>query len=114
MIVPYTHVVLLGGIVFLLGMICVLTRRNLIMILLGLEIMLNAAAITFAGAGLHLQHMEGQVMALFILAVAAAEVSVGLALIVCIYRQTGSVDPECTEGNQCRLDPGTPADEPNN
>lgn len=114
MIVPYTHVVLLGGILFLLGMICMLTRRNLIMILLGLEIMLNAAAITFAGAGLHLQHIEGQVIALFILAVAAAEVSVGLALIVCIYRQTGSVDPGCMEGNQCRLDPGTPAKQANN
>ncbi len=106
MIVPYTHVMLLGGVLFLLGMICTLTRRNLIMIILGLEIMLNAAAVTFVGAGLHLQQIEGQAIALFILAVAAAEVSVGLALVVCIYRQTGTVDPECIEGNECRLKPG--------
>ena len=104
MIVPYTHVVLLAGILFVLGMACTITRRNLIMVLLGLEIMLNAAAVAFVGAGLHLQHVEGQVIALFILAVAAAEVSVGLALIVCIYRQTASVDPECIESNACKLE----------
>ncbi len=104
MIVPYTHVILLGGILFLIGMVCTITRRNLIMILFGLEIMLNAAAVTFVGAGLQLQQIEGQAIALFILAVAAAEVSVGLALIVCIYRQTGTIDPKCIEGNVCRLE----------
>ena len=93
MIVPYNHVLLLVGLLFLMGMFCVVTRRNLIMILLGLEIMLNAAAIAFVGAALHWQHLEGQVMAMFIMAVAAAEVSIGLALIVCVYKRTGSVDP---------------------
>ena len=66
---------------------------NLIMILLGLEIMLNAAAIAFVGAALRWGHLEGQVMAIFILASAAAEVSIGLALIVCAYRRMGTVDP---------------------
>jgi NADH-quinone oxidoreductase subunit K len=103
MIVPYTHVMLLAGILFLIGMLCTITRRNLIMILMGLEIMLNAAAVAFVGASLHARHAEGQVMALFVLAVAAAEVSVGLALIVSIYRQTETVDPQCLEGNECRL-----------
>lgn len=93
MIVPYNHVLLLVGLLFLMGMFCVVTRRNLIMILLGLEIMLNAAAIAFVGAALHWQHLEGQVMVIFIMAVAAAEVSIGLALIVCVYKRTGSVDP---------------------
>lgn len=93
MIVPYTHVLLLASVLFLCGMMCAITRRNLIMVLIGLEIMLNAAAIAFVGAGLHWLQVEGQVMAFFILAVAAAEVSVGLALIVCIYHKTGSVDP---------------------
>ncbi|MFW6284335.1 MAG: NADH-quinone oxidoreductase subunit NuoK, partial [Desulfosalsimonas sp.] len=101
MIVPYTHVMLLGAIVFLMGMICTLTRRNLIMIIVGLEIMLNAAAIVFVGAGLQFQQIEGQVMALFIVAVAAAEVSVGLAMVVCIYRQTQSLDPQCTQDSRC-------------
>lgn len=104
MIVPYTHVLLLAAILFLIGMLCTITRRNLIMILLGLEIMLNAAAVAFVGASLHAQHAGGQVMALFVLAVAAAEVSLGLALVVCIYRQTGTVDPECIESNECRLE----------
>lgn len=93
MIVPYSHVLLLAGILFLMGMLCAVTRRNLIMILLGLEIMLNAGAVAFIGAALRWQHLEGQAIAIFIMAVAAAEVSVGLALIVCAYKRKGSVDP---------------------
>jgi NADH-quinone oxidoreductase subunit K len=93
MIVPYSHVILLAGILFLMGMFCAVTRRNLIMILLGLEIMLNAAAVAFIGAALRWYHLEGQAIAIFILAIAAAEVSVGLALTVCAYKRKGSVDP---------------------
>lgn len=92
-IVPYGHVLLLAGILFLLGMFCAVARRNLIMILLGLEIMLNAAAVAFIAAALRWQNMEGQAIAIFILAVAATEVSIGLALIVYSYKRTGSVDP---------------------
>ena len=94
MIVPYSHVIMLAGILFLMGMFCVVTRRNLIMILLGLEIMLNSGAVAFVGAALRWQHLEGQAIALFVLAVAAAEVSVGLALIVCAYKRKGSIDTE--------------------
>jgi NADH-quinone oxidoreductase subunit K len=94
MIVPYHHVVVLSGLVFLMGAFCAVARRNLITILLGLEVMLNAGAIGFVGAALRWQQMEGQVFALFIIAIAAAEVSLGLALIVCLYRRTGSVDPD--------------------
>jgi NADH-quinone oxidoreductase subunit K len=93
MIVPYSHVLMLAGILFLMGIFCAVTRRNLIMILLGLEIMLNASAIAFIGAALQWQHLEGQAVAIFILAIAAAEVSVGLALIVCAYKRKGTVDP---------------------
>ena len=94
MIVPYNHVLVLAGMVFFMGMFCAVTRRNLIMILVGLEIMLNAAAIAFVGAALQWQHLEGQAVAVFILTIAAAEVSIGLALIVCAYKRTGSVDPK--------------------
>ena len=97
MIVPYSHVLALAGIVFLLGMVCTVTRRNLIMVLLGLEIMLNAGALALVGASLRWMSMDGQALALFIVVVAAAEVSVGLALIVCVYRRTGSVDPAFEE-----------------
>lgn len=93
MIVPYSHLVALSGLLFLIGMICVAARRNLIMILLGIEIMLNAAMITFVGASLRWQDLEGQAFVLFVIAVAAAEVSVGLALIVCAYRRAGTLDP---------------------
>ena len=94
MIVPYSHVLMLSALLFLMGMMCMVARRNLIMMVLGLEIMLNAAAVGFVGASLRWQHMDGQAMAIFIMAVAAAEVSVGLALIVHVHRRTGSVDPD--------------------
>lgn len=94
MIVPYSHILFLATLLFLMGMFCALTRRNLIMIVLGLEIMLNAAAVAFVGAALRWQEMDGQAMAIFIIAVAAAEVSIGLALIVSKHRDTGSVDPD--------------------
>ena len=101
MIVPYTHVLLLAGILFLCGMICTTTRRSLIMMIIGLEIMLNAASVAFVCAGLHWMQVEGQVMAFFVLAVAAAEVSTGLVLIVCIYRRSDSVDPKCIDTEAC-------------
>lgn len=93
MIVSFGHVLVLSGLLFLLGTVCAVARRNLIMILLGVEIMLNAATIAFVGAALRWQDMEGQAFVLFIFAVAAAEVSVGLALIIGVYRRTGSIDP---------------------
>ena len=93
MIVSFGHVLFLSGLLFLLGTVCAVARRNLIMILLGVEIMLNAATIAFVGAALRWHDMEGQVFVLFVFAVAAAEVSVGLALIIGVYRRTGSVDP---------------------
>lgn len=93
MIVSFGHVLVLSGLLFLLGTVCAVARRNLIMILLGVEIMLNAATIAFVGAALRWHDMEGQVFVLFVFAVAAAEVSVGLALIISVYRRTGSVDP---------------------
>ena len=94
MIVPYSHILVFSAILFVMGISCLLARRNLIMMVLGLEIMLNAASIAFVGASLRWLHLDGQAMAIFIMAVAAAEVSIGLALIVYAYRRTGSVDPD--------------------
>ena len=93
MIAPFGHVLLVAGIIFALGVFCAVVRRNLIMIVLGIEIMLNAAAIVFAGAALRWNDLKGQTFVLFILAVAATEVSVGLAIIVYAFRRTGSFDP---------------------
>jgi NADH-quinone oxidoreductase subunit K len=94
MIVPLGHVFLLAGIIFSLGLVCTVARRNMIMTLVGVEVMMNAAAIAFVAAALRWQLMEGQVFVLFILAAAAVEVSVGLALVVSAYRRTGSLDPD--------------------
>ena len=93
MIVPFGHVLMVAGIIFALGVFCAVVRRNLIMIVLGIEIMLNAVSIVFVGAALRWNNLDGQTFVLFILAVAATEVSVGLAIIVYAFRRTGSFDP---------------------
>lgn len=92
--ISFGYVLALAGIVMVLGMICAVARRNLIMILLGVEVMLNGAAIAFIGASLRWQQLEGQVFVLFVIAIAAAEVSLGLALIVYLYHRSGSLDPQ--------------------
>jgi NADH-quinone oxidoreductase subunit K len=88
------HVLLLAAVLFLLGLIGVMVRRNIIFILLSLEIMLNAAGLAFITAGFHWGQADGQIMFMFILAMAAAEVSVGLALVLELYRRIHSLDAD--------------------
>jgi NADH-quinone oxidoreductase subunit K len=83
---------LLAVILFVLGMIGVVIRKNVIFMLLSVEIMLNAASLAFIVAGSKWGQPDGQVMFLFILAMAAAEVSIGLALILQIYHQHKSLN----------------------
>ena len=92
MIVPFGHVLFLAILLFILGAACTVARRNLIMILIGVEIMLNAAGLAFVGASLKWHQLDGQALVIFILTVAASEVAVGLALVLYSYRRTGSVD----------------------
>jgi NADH-quinone oxidoreductase subunit K len=94
MIVPYSHVLILAGLLFFMGAACTVARRNVFMILIGVEIMLNAAGLAFVGASLKWGHLDGQAFVIFIMAVAAAEVAVGLALIVYCHRRTGSVNAD--------------------
>jgi NADH-quinone oxidoreductase subunit K len=94
MIVPYGYVLVLSGILLFIGAVCVMARRNLIMILIGVEIMLNSAGIAFVAASLRWGSMAGQAFVLFIMAVAASEVAVGLALIIYLRRRTGSVNAD--------------------
>jgi len=94
MIVPYGHVLLLAVTLFVMGAACCVARRNLLMILIGVEIILNAAGVALVGASLKWHQLDGQVFVIFIMAVAAAEVAVGLALILCSQRRTGSVDAD--------------------
>ena len=77
---------------FSLGLIGLLVRRNLIFVLMSLEVMLNAAGLAFIVAGSRWHQAEGQVMFLFILTMAAAEVAVGLALVMQVYHRFKSLD----------------------
>ena len=85
---------LLAGLLFVLGLIGVLVRRNMIFILMSIEIMLNAAGLAFVVAGSRWGQADGQVMFIFILAVAAAEVSVGLALVLQLYHRLQTLDAD--------------------
>ncbi|MBL7699292.1 MAG: NADH-quinone oxidoreductase subunit NuoK, partial [Chitinophagaceae bacterium] len=80
-------VLIVASILFVLGLIGVLTRKNIIFMLLSVEVMLNAAGLAFVAAGSRWQQPDGQVMFLFIVSMAAAEVSVGLALVLQAYHQ---------------------------
>ncbi len=93
-LVPYSHVLILAGILFLMGAVCAIARRNLIMILIGVEVMLNAAGIALIGGSAWWRQLDGQALVLFIMTVAAAEVAVGLALIVYSQRRTGTLDAD--------------------
>lgn len=90
--VPTDVALALAGLLFMLGVVGVLARRNVIFILMSIEIMLNAAGLAFVVAGSRWAQPDGQVMFLFILAMAAAEVSVGLALVLQFYQQRQSLD----------------------
>jgi NADH-quinone oxidoreductase subunit K len=81
-IIPMEHGLLLAGILFTLGALGVLLRRNILFILMSLEIMLNATGLAFIVAGARWGQADGQVMFIFILTMAAAEVAVGLALVL--------------------------------
>lgn len=84
----------LAAVLFALGVVGLLARRNLLLILVSIEVMLNASGLAFIAAGTGWNQSDGQVMFLFILAVAAAEVAVGLALALQLHYRTGSLDAD--------------------
>ncbi len=90
--VPITHILILSGILFALGVACVAVRRNLLMILIGVEVMINAAGLAFVAGSLRWGQPDGQIFVLFLAAMAASEVSVGLAMIVYMQKRKRSVD----------------------
>ena len=90
--VPLSYYTILGAILFTIGVLGVLTRRNAIIIFMSIELMLNAVNLTLVAFAHALSSLDGQVFVFFVMTVAAAEVAVGLALIVAIYRTLGSTD----------------------
>ena len=87
-------VLIVAATLFALGLVGVLTRKNVVFMLISVEIMLNAAGLAFVAAGSKWQQPDGQVMFLFVLTMAAAEVSVGLAMVLQIYHQHKTMDVE--------------------
>jgi NADH-quinone oxidoreductase subunit K len=92
--VPMTHGLMVAGALFSLGLLGVLVRRNIVFILMSIEVMLNAAGLAFVVAGARWGTVDGQIMFLFILTMAAAEVAVGLTLVVQLYHRLGTLDAD--------------------
>jgi NADH-quinone oxidoreductase subunit K len=91
-VITVTHFVALSGILFVIGVLGFLIRRNAILIFMSVELMLNAANLAFVAFARGFDSLDGQVIAFFVMTVAAAEVAVGLALIVTIFRTRHSID----------------------
>lgn len=92
--IPLSHYLIVSAILFALGTAGVLMRRNLITMLLSIEIMLNAVNLTFVAFGRYQGHVDGQIITFFVITVAAAEAAVGLALVLALFRHRESLNPE--------------------
>ncbi len=90
--IPIEHSLLLASLLFCIGLLGVMIRRNLVFILMSLELMLNGVAVAFVAGSTHWGQADGQIMFLLILTLAAAEVAVALVLLLHLYRQHHSVD----------------------
>ena len=89
--IPPHHALVFSLLLFSVGVVGVLTRRNAIIILMSIELMMNAANVNFIAFGLRLHDMVGQVFSVFTIAVAAGEVAVGLAVVLALYRNRDTV-----------------------
>ena len=91
-LVPTTYYIILSALLFVLGMVGVLIRRNAILVFMSVELMLNSANLAFVAFARNYHVITGQIFVFFVMTVAAAEVAVGLALIVAIFRSKKSID----------------------
>src|SRR5574341_2113494 len=91
-LVPTNFYIILAAVLFSLGVLGVLVRRNAILIFMSIELMLNSANLAFVAFARSMMDLDGQVFVFFVMTVAAAEVAVGLALIVAIFRTKHSID----------------------
>lgn len=86
------HYLILSAALFCIGVFGVILRRNAIVIFMSVELMLNAVNLTFVAFARYLHSVEGQIFVFFVMAVAAAEVAVGLAIIIALYRNKGTIN----------------------
>ncbi len=94
MAVPLEHVIGLSAILFAIGTVGALSRRNLVVILMSIELMLNASNLAFVGFARAWGHVDGHVFVLMVITVAAAEVAVGLGIVIALFRNRESVNVE--------------------
>ena len=92
--IPLSDYLIVSAILFAIGTAGVFLRRNLIVILLSIEIMLNAVNLTFVAFGRSLGNVDGQIIVFFVMTVAAAEAAVGLAIVIALFRHRESLNPE--------------------
>ena len=92
--IPLGHYLLVSAVLFAIGTAGVFLRRNLITVLLSIEIMLNAVNLSFVAFGRQLGTFDGQIITFFVMTVAAAEAAVGLAIVVALYRHRESLNPD--------------------
>ena len=92
--VPLNHFLLLSGLLFAIGTAGVFLRRNLITVLLSIEIMLNAVNLTFVAVGRFHGTVDGQIITFFVMTVAAAEAAVGLAIVIALFRHRETLSPD--------------------
>ncbi len=90
--VPLSYYLLLSATLFSIGVVGVLIRRNVLIMFMSIELMLNAVNLSFVAFSRFLDSLEGQVFVFLVMAVAAAEVAVGLAIIICIFRNKATVN----------------------
>jgi NADH-quinone oxidoreductase subunit K len=93
-LVTLNHFLILSGVLFAIGTVGVFLRRNLITILLSIEIMLNAVNLTFVATGRYVGTVDGQIITFFVMTVAAAEAAVGLALVIALFRHRETLSPD--------------------
>ena len=86
------HYLIVAGLLFAIGLIGVIRRRNLLMLFFATEIMLNAANVAFAAISNYYNDLSGQMFAFFIVAIAASEVAIGLGLLILVYKKQGTLD----------------------
>ena len=92
--VPLNYYLVLSGVLFAIGTAGVFLRRNLITVLLSIEIMLNAVNLTFVAVGRSLGTVDGQIITFFVMTVAAAEAAVGLAIVISLFRHRETLSPD--------------------
>lgn len=90
--IPLEHGLALAGVLFCIGLAGLMVRRNILFILMSLEVMMNAAALTFVVAGARWGAADGQVMFILVITLAAAEASIGLAILLQLYRRFNTLD----------------------